>query len=55
MVPNPVMHSRTRHIATRYHFIPATIADGTVTLRYCPTKDMKADCLTKSLREDLKC
>ena len=49
MAQNPVMHSRTKHIDIRYHFIWETIADGTVTLRYCPTKDMTADCLTKSL------
>ena len=49
MAQNPVMHSRTKHIDIRYHFIRETIADGTVTLRYCPTKDMIADCLTKSL------
>ena len=49
MAQNPVMHSRRKHIDIRYHFIRETIADGTVTLRYCPTKDMTADCLTKSL------
>ena len=49
MAQNPVMHSRTKHIDIRYHFIRETIVDGTVTLRYCPTKDMRADCLTKSL------
>ena len=53
MAQNPVMHSRTKHIDIRYHFIRETIANGTVTLKYCPTKDMIADCLTKSLNASL--
>lgn len=49
MSHNPVLHSRTKHIDIRYHYIRETVADGTVVLKYCPTKDMIADLLTKPL------
>ena len=42
-------HARTKHIDIRYHFIRQVIADKTITLIYCPTDDMAADFLTKSL------
>ena len=49
MTQNPVMHSQTTHIDIRYYFIWETVADGIVTLKYCPTKEMTADLLTKPL------
>jgi transposase InsO family protein len=42
-------HARTKHIDIRYHFIRQVITDNTLTLIYCPTDDMTADILTKSL------
>ena len=42
-------HARTKHIDIRFHFIRQVISDGTLTLTYCPTDDMTADILTKSL------
>jgi transposase InsO family protein len=42
-------HARTKHIDIRYHFIRQVIADGTITLIYCPTDEMAADFLTKAL------
>ena len=42
-------HARTKHIDICFHFIRQVIADGTITLIYCPTDDMAADFLTKSL------
>jgi len=49
MSQNPVLHSKTKHIDIRYHYIREAVAKGTVTLEYCPTKDMAADLLTKPL------
>ena len=49
MSQNPVLHSRTKHIDIRYHYIRETVAEGTVTLQYCPTKDMTADVFIKPL------
>ena len=42
-------HTRTKHIDIRYHFIRFTIENGTICLVYCPTDDMTADVLTKTL------
>jgi hypothetical protein len=42
-------HARTKHIDIQYHFIRQVIADDTIVLIYCPTDDMAADFLTKSL------
>jgi ribonuclease HI len=42
-------HARTKHIDICYHFIRQVIAEKTITLIYCPTDDMAADFLTKSL------
>lgn len=43
---NPTGHARTKHIDIRYHFVREK---GTTDLCYCPTKEMIADLLTKSL------
>ena len=42
-------HARTKHIDIRFHFIRQVVTDNTLTLIYCPTDDMTADILTKSL------
>ena len=42
-------HTRTKHIDIRYHFIRWVIENGSIRLIYCPTDDMLADTLTKSL------
>ena len=44
---NPVSQRRTRHMDVRYHFIRDQINDGIITVRYCATRDMLADVLTK--------
>jgi hypothetical protein len=42
-------HARTKHIDIRYHFIKFAIQNGTIVLLYCPTENMIADILTKSV------
>jgi len=49
MSHNPVLHSRTKHIDIHYHYIREAVAEGNVTLEYCPTKDVVADILIKPL------
>jgi hypothetical protein len=42
-------HARTKHIDVRYHWIRWVIEQGALRLVYCPTDDMVANVLTKSL------
>ena len=51
MANNPQFHGRAKHIDIKYHFIREQTQNGTVELRYCPTKDMIADMLTKGLTQ----
>jgi hypothetical protein len=41
---------RTKHINVRYFFITDRISKGEVRVKWCPTKDMVADFLTKPLQ-----
>jgi hypothetical protein len=44
---------RTRHINIRYFFVADRIAQGEVSVEYCPTKEMLADVFTKPLHGGL--
>ena len=44
---NPVHHQRTKHVDIKYHFIRSKIQDGTVVLKYVPSKENVADIFTK--------
>jgi len=46
---NPVNHQRSKHIDVRYHFIRTEVNSGKVVVEYCPTADMVADVMTKSV------
>jgi hypothetical protein len=41
---------RTRHINIRYFYVADHVADGTIRIEHCPTKDMLADYFTKPLQ-----
>jgi hypothetical protein len=41
---------RTRHINIRYFFVTDRVANGEMTIEYCPTKEMMADYFTKPLQ-----
>ena len=49
---NPVIHSRTKHIDVRYHYIRETIESKAIKVQYCPTEEMVADLLTKPLSKE---
>nr|GEY30466.1 hypothetical protein [Tanacetum cinerariifolium] len=49
---NPVQHSRTKHIHTRYHFIKEQVENGIIELYFVRTEYQLADMLTKALSED---
>jgi hypothetical protein len=46
---NPVMHSKTKHIDLRYHFIRDHIIKGDIELHFIPTDQQLADVFTKPL------
>ncbi|GJT25822.1 retrovirus-related pol polyprotein from transposon TNT 1-94 [Tanacetum coccineum] len=48
---NPVLHSRTKHIDIRYHFIRDHILKGDIELHFIPTQYQLADIFTKPLEE----
>lgn len=49
---NPGQNPKVKHIATRYHFTREAVRDGEIKIEYCPTSDMVADILTKSLTKE---
>jgi hypothetical protein len=46
---NPVLHSRTKHIEVRYHFLRDNVENGNIDLIHVPTEKQVADILTKAL------
>ncbi|GJX19517.1 retrovirus-related pol polyprotein from transposon TNT 1-94 [Tanacetum coccineum] len=48
---NPVLHSRTKHIDIRYHFIRDHVLKGDIELHFIPTQYQLADIFTKPLDE----
>ncbi|GJR00235.1 retrovirus-related pol polyprotein from transposon TNT 1-94 [Tanacetum coccineum] len=49
---NPVQHSRTKHIHTRYHFIKEQVENGINELYFVITEYQLADMFTKAFLED---
>eukprot|EP00253_Pinus_taeda_P017810 PITA_17810 len=46
---NPFMHSKTKHIPIKYHFLREQALEQKVKLEYVPSKEQVADILTKPL------
>ena len=44
---NPVMHSKTKHIPIKYHFLREKVLEKKVKLEYVPSKEQVADIFTK--------
>ena len=49
---NPVMHSKTKHIAIKYHFVRELVQDKEIRLEYVHSKEQIADIFTKKLPKD---
>ncbi|GKF69823.1 hypothetical protein Tco_0202880 [Tanacetum coccineum] len=49
---NPVQHSRTKYIHTRYYFIKEQVENGIIELYFVRTEYQLADMFTKALLED---
>jgi hypothetical protein len=52
---NPILHSRTKHIEIRHHFIRDHVQKGDVELKFIGTDFQLADIFTKPLQEDRFC
>jgi hypothetical protein len=46
---NPVMHSKTKHIPIKYHFLWEHVAEKNIRVEYVGTKEQVADIFTKPL------
>ena len=46
---NPVMHSKTKHIPIKYHFLREQVLSNVIKLEYVGTKEQIADIFTKPL------
>ena len=49
---NPGLHSKTKHIPIKYHFLREQVAQKVVKLEYVPTKEQIADIFTKPLARE---
>jgi hypothetical protein len=46
---NPVMHSKTKHIPIKYHFLREKVAEKNIRVEYVGTKEQVTDIFTKPL------
>ena len=46
---NAALHSRSKHIDIRFHYIKSLVETNQVLLKLCPTQEQVADILTKPL------
>jgi hypothetical protein len=46
---NPVLHSRTKHVEVRYHFLRDNVEKGNIDLIHVPIEKQLPDILTKPL------
>ena len=49
---NPIMHSKTKHIAIKYHYLRELVQKKEVRVEYVNTKEQLADIFTKALPKD---
>ena len=49
---NLVMHTKTKHIAIKYHYVRKLVQDKEVKMEYVNTKEKIADIFTKALPKD---
>ena len=52
MSKNPAFHSKTKHIAIKYHVLREKVAEKQIRLEYINTKEQIADIFTKALTMD---
>ena len=52
---NPVLHDRSKHIDTKFHFIRECIDKGSILLEYASSQEQLADLMTKALGRSRFC
>lgn len=52
---NPILHSRTKHIEVRHHFLRDNVLKGLIELIFIPTEHQLTDIFTKPLGEERLC
>ena len=55
LTKNPVLHSRTKHIEVRHHFIRDHVQNNDISIEFVPTENQIADIFTKPLNEERFC
>ena len=49
---NPIMHSKTKHISIKFHFLREHVTETNIRLEYVDTKEQITDIFTKPLPSD---
>ena len=49
---NPIMHTKTKHIVIKYHYVRELVEDKQVNMEYIHSKEHIADIFTKALPKD---
>ena len=49
---NPMMHTKTKHIAIKYHYLRELVQEKEVKMKYINTKEKIVDIFTKALPKD---
>ena len=52
---NPVLHDRSKHIDTMFHFIRECINEGRISLEFASSQEQLADLMTKELGRSRFC
>ena len=52
MSENPILHSKTKQIATKYHVLREKVAEKEIRLEYINTKEQIANIFTKDFPKD---
>ena len=55
LIKNPILHSRTKYIEVRYHFIRDHVQSNDITLEFVPIENQIKDIFIKPLTEERFC